>query len=288
MALEMVTADGSIVQLVRGRDANFPGSVVSLGALGVVTKITLAVEPTFELRQFVYENLLLSRLKNDFEAIESSAYSVSLFTDWTSDRFHQAWLKERVRADSGNEPAEEFFGATPADADRHPLPGHAAESCTAQMGVPGSWHERLPHFRMEFTPSSGEELQSEYFVAREHAYGALCAINEIREQISPHLFVTEIRTIARDDLWLSPCFHQACVAIHFTWKPHWSAVKKLLPVIEKQLEPFQPRPHWGKLFTMPPETIRDRYDRFEHFRALVQRYDPEGKFRNTFLDTILG
>lgn len=286
VGLEMVTADGNVVQLVRGRDEAFAGAVVGLGALGVVTKLTLAIEPTFDVRQNVFEGLPLSELEANFDAIESSGYSVSLFTDWTGERFHQVWLKQRV--DHGTDaPTPEFFGAIPADADRHPLPGHSAENCTAQMGVSGPWHERLPHFRLEFTPSSGEELQSEYYVSRQHACDALCAINEIRERIAPHVFVTEVRAIAPDDLWMSPCYNQASVAIHFTWKPEWPAVKELLPEIENQLAPFNPRPHWGKLFTMPPEQVRAGYERFDDFRALVLRFDSKGKFRNAFLDEYL-
>jgi xylitol oxidase len=155
------------------------------------------------------------------------------------------------------------------------------------MGIPGPWYERLPHFRIGFTPSSGEELQSEYMVPRQHAVAALSAINRIREQIAPRLLISEIRTIAADDLWMSPCYHQACVCIHFTWQKDWPAVSKILPLIEEQLEPFQARPHWGKLFTMPPTRVQSLYEKLPDFRRLLQEYDPQGRFRNTFLNTYI-
>jgi xylitol oxidase len=153
------------------------------------------------------------------------------------------------------------------------------------MGVPGPWFERLPHFRMGFTPSAGKELQSEYFVPRQHAVEAILAVERLRDQVTPHLLITEIRAIARDDLWLSPCYEQACVTIHFTWKQDWPAVRSLLPVIEKELAPFKARPHWGKLFTTPPGELKSVYTKLPDFIQLCKKYDPQGKFRNEFLST---
>ena len=151
------------------------------------------------------------------------------------------------------------------------------------MGVPGPWYERLPHFRMGFTPSVGKELQSEYFVPRQHAVEAILAIQRLHDQISPHLLISEIRTIAADDLWMSPCYQQPSVAIHFTWKQDWPTVSKLLPVIEKELAPFHPRPHWGKLFTFPPKQLHASYSNLPAFVELSRKYDPQGKFQNEFL-----
>jgi len=152
------------------------------------------------------------------------------------------------------------------------------------MGVPGPWYERLPHFRMGFTPSAGKELQSEYFVPRRHAVEAILAMERLRDQISPHLLISEIRTIAADNLWMSPCYEQPSVTIHFTWKQDWPAVSKLLPVIEKELAIFEARPHWGKLFAMSPAELKSRYKRLPDFLQLSEKYDPHGKFRNAFLD----
>jgi len=163
----------------------------------------------------------------------------------------------------------------------------SAENCTEQMGVPGPWHERLPHFKMGFTPSSGVELQSEYFVLREQAMEAIQAIARLGKQIGPHLFISEIRTIAADNFWLSPCYQRPSVALHFTWKQNWPAVSKLLPIIEKELAPFNARPHWGKLFTLSPQVLASRYEKLANFKKLVAQYDPKGKFRNEFLNTTI-
>jgi xylitol oxidase len=178
---------------------------------------------------------------------------------------------------------DRFFGAVPATEALHPIGGLSAVHCTEQLGVPGPWHERLPHFRMNFTPSSGEELQSEYFVSLDDGYEALLAIDQIREHIAPLLLISEIRTIDADLFWISPCYKQPCLAIHFTWQRNWPAVQQVLPLIEAQLAPFRARPHWGKLFTMAPERIAGLYSKLPAFRELLQ-YDPEGKFRNAFMN----
>ena len=285
-ALEMVTAAGEMVRMSRREDGEtFRGAVVGLGALGVITKVTLDIQPTFQMRQYVYENLPLSEWKDHFEAIESSAYSVSLFTDWQGRRFNEVWLKSRVQDGKLFEAPEEFFGAKRATKNLHPIAELSAENCTEQMGVPGPWYERLPHFRMGFTPSAGKELQSEYFVPRPHAIEAVLAVERLRDQVGPQLMISEIRTIAADDLWMSPCYKQPCVTIHFTWKQDWPAVRKLLPVIEKELAPFKARPHWGKLFTTPPAQLHSIYEKLPEFIALSKKYDPQGKFRNEFLNT---
>jgi len=279
-AIELITANGETKSLSRG-DAEFDGAVVSLGALGVVTRLTFDVMPAFEVRQAVFENLPFDALLAHFDDVTSAAYSVSLFTDWRGGAINQVWLKRR-----DDDPGVDLtsLGAMPATRDVHPLPGMPTENCTRQMGVPGPWHERLPHFRMEFTPSSGEELQSEFFVPREHAIEALRSVNDLRDRIAPLLQISEIRTIAADNLWMSPCYRQPCVGIHFTWKKDWPGVSALLPTIEQRLAPLGARPHWGKLFTMPAEQIRSRYARLNDFRELMRACDAQGKFRNAFLE----
>lgn len=285
-ALEMITASGDIVKLARKQDGEgFLGAVVGLGALGVVTEITLDLQPTFMMKQYVYENLPLSEMQEHFDAIQASGYSVSLFTDWQKKRINEVWIKTRVESGQEFDATREFFGAKLATRNLHPIAELSAENCTEQLGVPGPWYERLPHFRMGFTPSAGNELQAEYFVPRQHAIEAILAIERLRDQVSPHLLISEIRTIAADELWMSPCYKQAAVTIHFTWKPDWPAVSKLLPVVERELSPFQVRPHWGKLFTIPPEHLKASYTRFPDFIELSKKYDPHGKFRNDFLNT---
>jgi len=221
-------------------------------------------------------------LKLHFEEIMSAGYSVSLFTDWQSDSINEVWIKSRMDEKDHNQP--EFYGAKAATKNLHPIIDHSAESCTDQMGVPGPWYERLPHFKMGFTPSSGKELQSEYFVPLKHAVEAIEAVSKLGKQIGPHLFITEIRTIAADNLWMSPCHNQTSVTIHFTWKQETEAVMKLLPLIEKELAPFNPRPHWGKIFTIEPKVLESRYEKLADFKKLVAEYDPKAKFRNGFLD----
>jgi xylitol oxidase len=283
-ALEIVTADGETLYLSRVRDGEqFLAAVVGLGSLGVVTRVTLDVQPTFQVAQSVYQNLSLDHLKTNLEEIFSSAYSVSVFTDWQNHMASQLWIKRRLAPGGKNNWAPEYFGAKLATQKLHPLAGHDAESCTEQQGIPGPWYERLPHFRMNFTPSSGRELQTEYLVPLSRGYEAILAVEKLRDHITPHLFITELRTIAADDLWMSTAYKRTSLAIHFTWKPEWPEVSQVLPMIEKQLEPFAPRPHWGKLFTVAPSQLQSRYARLTEFEAMLKQYDPTGKFRNDFI-----
>lgn len=288
--LEIVAADGTVHHLSRGGSPDFDGAVVGLGALGVVTKVTLDIEPTFMVRQDVFESLPWETVLQDFDAATSSAYSVSLFTDWSGDALAQAWLKSRVpgadaaRAGLGAAFAgETFFGGTRATVARHPLPGVSAENCTEQLGAPGPWSERLAHFRMAFTPSSGEELQSEFFVRRADAVAAIAELRALSDRITPLLLVSEIRTVAADRLWLSTAYGQDSVGFHFTWKQRQAEVEEVLPVMEEALAPFNARPHWGKLFHAGADSLAGLYPRFADFKDLAERMDPEHKFRNDFL-----
>lgn len=280
VALEFVTATGDTVTLRRG-DAGFAGAVVHLGALGVVSKVTLDIQPSFQVREDIYTDLPFQTLLDNFEAISGAAYSVSCFTHWKGDTIGFVWLKNLA----GNvPPADGFFGAKPQTRPWHPIAEIDPAPVTQQMGVPGPWYLRLPHFRMEFTPSAGAELQSEYFVARRDAVAALKALHAVQDQIAGPLMVSELRTIAADELWLSPNYQQDCLALHFTWFQDWPAVSSALRAIEAALAPFNPRPHWGKLFTMERATLQSRYPKLADFRALAAKHDPNGKFRNAFID----
>ncbi|HKO14256.1 MAG TPA: D-arabinono-1,4-lactone oxidase [Acidobacteriaceae bacterium] len=284
VAMEFVAGTGEVVHLSRRDNPGvFEGTVVHLGALGIVTSVTLALEPAYDVAQRVYFDLPFAQLETNLEDIFSAGYSVSLFTEWQNSRATQVWIKRRVDPTCAPLPQGTFFGARPAAAPVHPLRFHPVEACTEQEDKPGAWFERLPHFRIEFTPSSGEELQSEYFVPLDRGYEAIRAIESLRDQITPHLFVTELRTIEADDLWMSMAYQRRSLAIHFTWKPEWPAVRSLLLQIESKLEPFSARPHWGKLFTTPPEHLHAAYPRLRDFQALMKQYDPESKFRNDFL-----
>jgi len=285
--LEMVTADGEVINVSRRANPDdFRAMVVGLGCFGAITKLTLDLQPAFPMRQSVYENLPFNNLVDNFDAIQASGYSVSLFTDWQKQKIDQVWIKSLIQGgEDVKEPAPAFFGAKLATRNLHPINGFSAENCTEQMGVPGPWHERLPHFRIGVFPSAGDELQSEYFVPRHHAVEAILAVERLRDEIPPHLLVTEIRAVAADDLWVSPCYKRSSIAIHFTWKQDWKAVKRLLPLIERELAPFFARPHWGKLFTMPASRLKPLYEKLPEFVQLSQRCDPMGKFRNNFLNT---
>lgn len=283
--LEFVTAAGEVVTLTRDKDGEqFKGAVVHLGGLGFVTKVALDVLPTFQVKQDVYENLPFAELEKNFAAIMGSGYSVSLFTDWQKNVVSEVWVKNLVTAGQATSAQPELYGAKLAKRNLHPIRELAAENCTDQMGVPGPWHERLPHFKMGFTPSSGKELQAEYFVPFSDAVAALKAINKLGDKWINDLFISEVRTIAADDLWMSTAYKRPSVAIHFTWKQHTESVMKLLPLIEQQLAPFGARPHWGKLFTIPAAQLKARYERYADFQQLLRQFDPQGKFRNEFLD----
>jgi alditol oxidase len=285
-ALEMVTADGELVTLSRDKDGDhFPGAVVALGALGVVTKVTLDLLPTFAMQQEVYEKLPMAELYEHFDAIMGAGYSVSLFPDWQYDWINTVWVKQRLQDDHPVAFPTDFFGATLAPGER-PM-DHSSDRRLTEMSVPGPWHERLPHFTFKEPRHPANELQSEYFVPRHHAVAAMQAVTRFRNELGPILGVTEVRTVAADKLWLSPAYEQEIVGIHFNWHKKWPAIQQLLPVLEAALAPFQPRPHWGKLFAMAPNQVQAPYTRLADFQALAQAYDPQGKFRNAFLDTYI-
>ncbi|MFN0119098.1 MAG: D-arabinono-1,4-lactone oxidase [Blastocatellia bacterium] len=287
-AIEFVTAAGDVVTLSREQDGEkFRGAVVGLGGIGVVTKVKLDIQPAFQARQVVYENLPFAALEKNFEKIMSGGYSVSLFTDWRNNNVSEVWVKDRVTPGKEAKPAAELYGAKLAAKNMHPIAELAAENCTEQMGAPGPWHERLPHFRMNFTPSSGRELQSEFFIPMANAWAALKAINAAGGKWAGDLFISEVRSIAADDLWMSTAYKRPSVAIHFTWKQNTDAVMKLIPQVEEKLAVFGARPHWGKLFTITPAQLRARYERYDDFVDLLRQYDPKAKFRNEFLDTVL-
>jgi xylitol oxidase len=311
--VELLTADGDQVTVP---DEQVSAAAVSLGALGITTALTLRIVPAFTARQWVYDNLPRAELTASFGQIYSSAYSVSAFTTWQDPGvIDMLWLKHR--ADDGWPPGpatgtpggtspdrtapdgtpggtspggtapETWHGARLADGPRHPVPGQPTEATTQQQGAEGPWHERLPHFRAEFVPSAGEELQSEYLLPREYAADAIEALVPLAPRIAPLLMINEIRTVAADDLWLSPCYGRPTVAMHFTWRKDTDAVGRVLPAIEDAFAPFGTRPHWGKVFTMSPEGVRAAYPRLEDFARLARSYDPAGKFRNDFLSPYL-
>ena len=286
-ALELVGPDGELARYSRRDDpGRFPGMVVALGALGIVTALTLSVEPAFEVSQHVYTDVPLVELATGFDQVFGCAYSVSAFTDYRSGAA-RVWVKSRTAEREGRpQPRADWTGRTPAGTAHHPIPGIPPTHCTEQLGVPGPWHERLPHFRPDFTPSNGEELQSEVLLPRAAAPEALTALQELGPRIAPVLQISEVRTVAADDLWLSPAYERDCVAFHFTWVKDTAAVLPAVAAVEERLMPLGARPHWGKLTTHPPERIAGLYERAGDFRDLLLDRDPRGVFANPFVDEV--
>lgn len=282
-AFELIKANGDLVILDRNQDPDlFNAIAVHLGCLGIISKVTLDLVPGYQVEQRVYRNMPMDAQETHFEEIMSAGYSVSLFTDWQNRNINQVWIKSRTDEEKIMKDPE-FFGAQLADRDMHPIDSESAENCTPQMGVAGPWYERLPHFKMDFMPSKGDELQAEFFVPFEDAWKAISTVEKLHADIAPHLFITEIRSIAEDNIWMSPFNGQKSIAIHFTLKPHKEVYTQLLPKIEAALQPFNVKPHWGKLFTMAPKTLQSKYSRLADFKEIVAEFDPEGKFRNEFI-----
>jgi alditol oxidase len=278
-ALELVTSSGALVTAARGAPG-FEGMVVGLGALGVVTRLTLDVEPAYDMRQRVFEDLAWDMLFEHFDEITAAGYSVSVLS-YLGAQVDQVWVRSRVTGED-EVVRHDLFGARPATVERHPILGLDAVNCTPQLGRAGAWSERLPYFRVGFTPSSGEELQSEYLVPREHALAAIEAVRTLADRIRPVLQVCEIRTVAADRLWMSPQYRRDTVGIHFTWTLDRDGVVRVLDDLEPALAPFGARPHWGKLFVGDATTL---YERLPDFTRLVETLDPRGAFRNAWLET---
>ena len=285
--VEMLTADGEVVTLAHGAE-RFPAAAVSLGALGIVTALTLRVRPAFSMIQHVHERVSLDAIAAELEATMARAYSVCLFTAWEDQPHADAWVK-RVVADGAAATDEEtdadpLFGVPATSRDRHPQPEGSADACTEQRTV-GPWHVRLPHFRPDRTPASGDELQTEYFVPWENASAAIATVSALGADIRPVLLLTEIRAVAADRLWLSPFCGRDSLAIHFSWRNDWQAVRAVLPRLEEALAPHRARPHWGKLFTYPRDYLEHVYGAsMQRFRDAARALDPQGRFRNDFLD----
>ncbi len=281
-ALEVVRADGE-VHRVGPDDPDLLGSVVGLGALGIVTALELAIEPTYLVRTEVRTGLTWAGVEDHLDEVLSCGYSVSLFTRFGATEVDQLWVKSRA----DEPPLEQVWSTSAATEPLHMLVGAPTEALTEQGGVPGAWLHRLPHFRLEFTPSRGAELQSEYFVPRARAVEALSALRRVAPSFTHLLQVCEVRAVAGDALWLSGAEGGDVLALHFTWDLDVPAVRAVLPGIEEALAPFGVRPHWGKVFTMEGATVRDAFPRMADFVALRDRVDPERRFDNAFVQRLL-
>ena len=278
VGIESIGPDGDLTTTHRDSDPDrFPGSVVALGALGVVTRLTLSIEPAYTMTQAVRVSVPLDEVATGLDDLFAAAYSVSLFTDWRGDA--HVYLKSRT-----DRPATGWDLGRPAEAPVHPVPGMPTDWCTEQLGAVGWWHERLPHFRAEFVPGAGKELQSEYFVARESAPAAFAALREIGEVVAPVIHIAEVRAVRGDDLWLSPAYGRDTVTFHFTWLDAEAEVAPVMKLVEQALFPLGARPHWGKLTAAAPADLVARYERGPDFASLMRAVDPDRKFTNSFVD----
>lgn len=280
--LRVVRADGSVEDV--DEPASLDGQVVGLGALGVVTRVDLSIVPRFEVAQYVFDDVSRGALADSFAAVFGAAHSVSYFTTWDSSRTGQVWMKRRLDADAA--PGDRLLDGRAATEKRNPVPGADPRNATEQFGAPGAWHDRLPHFRLDHTPSSGDELQTEYLVPRDEAVTALRELEQLAPRMHELLLVSEIRTMTADRLWLSGAFGRDTVGFHFTWQRR-PEVLDLLPELDLLLGPRGGRPHWGKLFAVAAADLRARYPRFDDFAALAAELDPHRTFRNRLLDWLL-
>ena len=276
LSLDIVTAEGELRHIDRANPA-FNALVVGLGLGGIVYQYELKIEPTFQIRQVIYPEIPLDVLQRNFDQIMGTAYSVSYFTDWSSAQVGNLWCKFR----DGEVIPESVGGSAQADKKYHPIPSVDPVACTDQLGESGDWHQRLSHFKLEFTPSVGEEIQTEFFVDRKDAAAAIEAVSNLGEEITPLLWITELRTIAADDLWLSGAYQRDTLAIHFTWKKDL-AIYPVIEKVEAALRPYNYRPHWGKVFTADGKYLSSVYPKMSEFKALVEALDPISKFENLF------
>jgi xylitol oxidase len=276
LSLDIVTAEGELRHIDRANPA-FNALVVGLGLGGIVYQYELKIEPTFQIRQVIYPEIPLGILQRNFDQIMGTAYSVSYFTDWSNAQVGNLWCKFR----DGEVIPESVGGSAKADKKYHPIPSVDPVACTDQLGESGDWHQRLSHFKLEFTPSVGEEIQTEFFVDRKDAAAAIEAVSNLGEEITPLLWITELRTIAADDLWLSGAYQRDTLAIHFTWKKDL-AIYPVIEKVEAALRPYNYRPHWGKVFTADGKYLSSVYPKMSEFKALVEALDPTSKFENLF------
>ena len=280
--IEMVLASGDLFNISRSESDEFPGFVVSLGALGVFTKLRLRIVESFSIKQFVYENISIQSIAENFDAVFDKAYSVSYFSNWKKISTGQIWMKFLDDSNLLQLPTQ-WLNGNIATAKQHPVKVNDPSPCTDQMGISGKWLYRLPHFKLDSSPASGDEVQTEYLVDRSHVSEYMSELLSIGDEIADRVYAAEIRTIKSDDLWLSGAYGRQTVGFHFTWKKS-DSLATFLPKIEEILGKHDGRPHWGKLFSTSQEELSSRYPKYSSFEGLLKKYDPSKKFRNSFID----
>jgi len=282
VGLEIVLGSGELVTIDESNSEEFAGFVISLGALGVFTKIKMRIIPSFSVKQFVYENIGIQAVAENFDTVFNSAYSVSYFSNWAKNSTGQIWMKFLDDSSSDNL-SDNWLGANQAKAKQHPVKINNPDPCTDQLGISGKWLYRLPHFKLDSSPASGDEVQTEYLVDRKYVNEYIQDLRTIGDEIASKVYATEIRTIKSDELWLSGAYQRETVGFHFTWKKSDTLVD-FLPRIEEILGKHHGRPHWAKLFSVKSDELSARYPKYSNFEALLKKYDPKKKFRNKFID----
>lgn len=280
-ALEFVDATGDLRTVRRG-EPDFSGSVLHLGLLGLVRRVTVDVEPTYRMRQDAYGPIPWATFTANVAEVFAAGTTVCCFTNWDGE-VREVLVKSRVPdgADDVAVPSD-VLGA----AKLPPVPGDGLR--TARDGSVGPWWDRIPHFTIDSVPSVGSEIQSEHFIPLRLAAEALDAVHALGDRLAPHLHVAELRTMAGDDLLLGPTRGEDVLCIAFTWRKHVDEVAALLPHVEHALAPFGGRPHWGKSTSLGAEDLAGLYPGLPAFRDLVHRTDPGRKFTSGFAERLLG
>jgi xylitol oxidase len=283
VGLELVAGDGSIRRVERGH-ADFDGMVVGLGAFGIVTRVTLAIEPTFDIRQDAFVDMPWDQLLTGFDTISSAAYSFSIFTNWAGPAANRIWLKTRMGTALADEFAVSKLGLTRGLPYTVPATVENPLAILNPFDVPGPWCDRLTHTRHDISPPPADQIQSEYLIPRLQLGKAVAIIRATGPRIDTLLHASEIRTVAADEFWLSPFYRQDSVGIHFTWKKQIEAVDAITKELEMALIPLGGKPHWGKVIHADAAALAPLYPRMADFRSCALRCDPAGKFRNAYLE----
>jgi alditol oxidase len=281
-AFSFVNYEGELKTLRRG-DPLFETCRLGMGAYGIWVSAELETQPSYQMRQDIYRGVPWQFFVEDPARLTGAGYSVSLFGKWGGQQIDKVWVKSRIDQST---PPDNFAGIGAETKSLAELAAGVGDNLTEQGGKPGPWLHRLPHFRLDATPSAGDEIQTEYFVLRDQIAGAIAALHSLANEINPVLIISEIRTIASDDAWLSPMRRGDSIALHFTWQNDVPAVTTAVAKVEAVLAEFDPIPHWGKLHGFSGEQLERVHPKLAAARAEFDQLDPMGKFSSPNLQSI--
>uniref|UniRef100_A0A915D0Y3 FAD-binding PCMH-type domain-containing protein n=1 Tax=Ditylenchus dipsaci TaxID=166011 RepID=A0A915D0Y3_9BILA len=288
LGLQMVLADGSVVQYSKGQnDTELAAATVGLGALGIVTQVTLQAQPTYNLAINVFENMDMSVLDTQLYNITHSGYAINMWSTFgTPGVLDQVWITTKVDSNGVNAygNVSQLYGAPAATAQSSPIAALPPTYVVPQMGIVGPYYERLTDYDLGLSGQEGQQTQSEYYVDFDDFVPALKALQTLSAEINAVVYVALFRITEKDELWMSPQYKKTTMAIHFSWQPKLDQVMALLPKIEAALAPFNPIPHWGKLYTLKPEQYLPLLPKYPEWREQVELHDPTHKFRNKWLE----